>query len=413
MMIYDRITCCLCRKVIGHMTNKHFNIEDRYMIFEGVSKNLSMRKIADFVNASASTVSRELEKHRVLDTKSSFNKRMPKCTRILKAPWICNGCPNFSTCRNLKYRYSPSAAQQAYEATLHESRRKIRTGSTGIHHIDHIVTPLIRDQGQTIAHVFNNHSDELGISRSTFYRYVDDGKLTIRNIDLPERVRFPKRSKIKRGDNSKIDNQSCRENRDYASFQAYLADHPKASVTEMDSVIGVKGRGHKVLLTLLLRDSKFMLAFIRDSNSAQSVIDILDSIEEKIGFANFRTMFDVVLTDNGSEFKLVDELEHSKDHKTLRTNIFYCDARSSQQKGMLEKNHRYIRKYVKQGESFDGFTQKDINLMMSHINSVKRDSLGGKSPFECLSKKEMKIIKKLGLKPIAADEVVLNPSLFK
>ena len=51
--------------------------------------------------------------------------------------------------------------------------------------------------------------------------------------------------------------------------------------------------------------------------------------------------------------------------------------------------------------------------MMTDINSVKRDSLGGKSPFECLSKKEMRIVKKLGLYPIAPDEVILNPSLFK
>ena len=79
----------------------------------------------------------------------------------------------------------------------------------------------------------------------------------------------------------------------------------------------------------------------------------------------------------------------------------------------LPENHEYIRKFVPQGKSFDGFTQKDINLMMSHINSVKRDSLGGKSPFECLSKKEMRIVKKLGLRLIPPDEVILNPSLFK
>ena len=51
--------------------------------------------------------------------------------------------------------------------------------------------------------------------------------------------------------------------------------------------------------------------------------------------------------------------------------------------------------------------------MMSHINSVKRDSLGGKSPFECLSKEEMRILKKLSLYPIDLDKVILNPSLFK
>jgi hypothetical protein len=40
--------------------------------------------------------------------------------------------------------------------------------------------------------------------------------------------------------------------------------------------------------------------------------------------------------------------------------------------------------------------------MMSHINSVKRDSLGGKSPFEMLTRGELSDMKKLGLRPISS-----------
>ena len=395
------------------MASRHFTLDDRQHIYEGICKGLSIRSIAHNLGVSPSTVSRELEKHRILDQNGSFKKNGAPCERVLKAPWICNGCKSFANCRKRKYRYSPARAQSAYEATLHEVRRKIRTGSDGLNHIDHIVTPLVRDQGQTVAHIYNTYGDEIGISKSTLYRYIDDNRLTVRNIDLPARVRYPKHNSVKRGDNSTIENQKCRENRDYAAFNAYIAEHPKASIVEMDSVIGEKGRGHKVLLTLLFRKSNFMISILRDSNTAQSVIDAFNEMTLKIGISDFASVFSVVLTDNGSEFKMPEELENYKNHKFHRCHIFYCDARSSQQKARIEKNHEYIRKFVPQGKSFDGFTQKDINLMMSHINSVKRDSLGGKSPFECLSKKEMRIVKKLGLRLIPPDEVILNPSLFK
>ena len=46
----------------------------------------------------------------------------------------------------------------------------------------------------------------------------------------------------------------------------------------------------------------------------------------------------------------------------------------------MEKNHEYIRKICPKGTSFDGYTQYDIDRMMSHINSAKRE-LGGLTPY--------------------------------
>lgn len=86
-------------------------------------------------------------------------------------------------------------------------------------------------------------------------------------------------------------------------------------------------------------------------------------------------------------------------------------SRASQQKGRIEKNYEYIRRFIPQGKS-GTMSQEDINRMMSHIISVKRDSLGEKSPFECLNRKYLNAIKKLGLKYISSGDVILKPSLF-
>ena len=45
-----------------------------------------------------------------------------------------------------------------------------------------------------------------------------------------------------------------------------------------------------------------MSAFLRDANTSQSVIDIFDGLERLPGLEVFRSVFPVLLTDNGTEF---------------------------------------------------------------------------------------------------------------
>ena len=53
-------------------------------------------------------------------------------------------------------------------------------------------------------------------------------------------------------------------------------------------------------------------------------------------------------------------------------------------------------------------------LLMSHINSTKRDKPGGKSPFDLFkSSEQQKLISVLGLHEIPADEINLTPRLLK
>ena len=86
---------------------------------------------------------------------------------------------------------------------------------------------------------------------------------------------------------------------------------------------------------------------------------------------------------------------------------------SSWQKAQLEKNHEYIRYVLRKGKSFNPYTQDDMVLLMNHINSTRREKLGGKSPFEAEDRKEVKLLlKMLGLHAIPSDEVNLNPTLL-
>ena len=86
----------------------------------------------------------------------------------------------------------------------------------------------------------------------------------------------------------------------------------------------------------------------------------------------------------------------------------------SWQKPHCKKNHEYIRKICPKGTSFDNYSQRDINLIMSHINSTPRQSLGGLSPM-ALAKIMLphELLSFFALTEIPADEIVLTPVLLK
>lgn len=97
----------------------------------------------------------------------------------------------------------------------------------------------------------------------------------------------------------KVDTK-CRIGRTYEDYQAFIATAPELATVEMDTVVG--RRGGKVLLTLQFVRCGFMLAFLRERNDSQSVIDVFSRLWTLAGADLFRRLFPVLLTDNGSEF---------------------------------------------------------------------------------------------------------------
>ena len=192
------------------MTSKHFDYNDRCTIQLEIKSEKSIHAIAQFLKCSLSSVSRELERIRILDEPSYYHNRMPECLRIMKSPWICTGWISFWSCKKLKYRYDPSTAQQTYEKTLHNPTDK--SAQVLPDSIYHIITPLIRDNGQSVAHVFHSHSESLVISWSTLYRYIDNNRLiwartliflpmsdiqSIRRSDVETTLSLPVRKTVK------------------------------------------------------------------------------------------------------------------------------------------------------------------------------------------------------------------------
>jgi len=206
----------------------------------------------------------------------------------------------------------------------------------------------------------------------------------------------------------KVD-KTCRIGRSYADYLVFTEESGIQAV-EMDSVLGRVGG--KVLLTLMFKNCDFMLAFIRERNTSQSVIDVFDSLFAMLGPDTFKSLFPALLGDNGSEFSNPSAIENSGDGLS-RTKLFYCDPYASFQKPNVELNHEFIRKILPKGRPFDHLSQLDINLMMSHINSYSREKLNDKSPLEMFGYLyDRGITERLGIRKIPPNEITLKPSLL-
>lgn len=188
-----------------------------------------------------------------------------------------------------------------------------------------------------------------------------------------------------------------------------------ASIVEMDTVIGTAGgKGGKCFLTLLFRAFNFMLIYLLPYKKAQYVNQVFQDLKMALGDFEFSRLFEVILTDNGTEFSDPESIELSYINGERLSNVFFCDPNASWQKGSIEKNHEYIRYVLPKGTSFAGLTQEYCNLLASHINSVPRKSLNNQSPFKAgQGFIGLDNITKFGISHIPYDDINLSIRLLR
>ena len=155
------------------------------------------------------------------------------------------------------------------------------------------------------------------------------------------------------------------------------------SIVEMDTVIGTAGgKGGKYFLTLLFRNYNLMLIYLLPYKQAKYVIQVFKHLKDLLSIDEFKRLFEVILTDNGTESSDPESIEIDFETGEVLSQVFYCDSNSSWQKGSIEKNHEFIRYILPKGTSFANLTQDDCFKIASHINSVPRLSLNNVFPYE-------------------------------
>ena len=382
--------------------HKHLTLSDRNDIQLGLERGETFKAIGQLILKDPTTVSKEIKRNR--QVRDSTSNNLP-CSLLDKATFVCNGCPKRrQNCGYQKIFYLAKQAQKQYEQTLVEAREGTPLNSQTFWDMDKVISDGVKKR-QHIYHILKTHN--LDVSSSTVYRYIRKVYLSVAPIDLARVVKFKERRKS----NLPSIPKEAKKGRSYENFQNYLALNQLNSWLEMDTVMG--RTGSRVLLTFNLSFCNFIFARLLNNKTALKVAKHLYNIKITLHQADkdFFQLFPVILTDNGGEFVRVDDIEMDMRGES---KLFFCDPNRSDQKGRIEKNHTLIRDILPKGTTFDNLTQEDINLICSHVNSVKRAALNGKSAYELFEfTYGEEVPKLLGISKIPAEDVCQSYTLLQ
>ena len=172
--------------------NKHLTLDDRIEIQDCLYHGMTFKAIAQRIGKDQTTVSKEVKKH--LEVSADDVKRtdiygepiVPEvCPALIKAPFVCNPCKKKHVrCKYRKQFYHAKKAHREYEALLSEAREGIPLTKESFYEIDRILSEGVK-RGQHLYHIIQ--SKNLGVSKSTIYRHLQRGYLSVSPAGKAER----------------------------------------------------------------------------------------------------------------------------------------------------------------------------------------------------------------------------------
>ena len=303
----------------------HLTKEQRYTISVCLKKKMSLTGIANLINVSKSTVSREIKRNSnmyrhyvAIDAHqfSEMRKSIPRRPRKLsKEDW-----QDIEQC--LKRHWSPE--------TIAGVRRRDGKPCVSIEWLYHIIR-RDRERGGNL------------------YTY------------LPHRLKHRRRpvsSHIPIKDRVSIDERPA-----VVDAKARFGDW------EMDTIIGKDGKG--AIVTLVERTSKkLLMARSPKGKNAKAVAKLVVQM-----LRPFERHVLSITTDNGTEFA-----DHKYIAKMLHTKLFFTHPYSSWEKGLVENTNKLIRQYIPNGTDFLSLSDDFILHVQTELNLRPRKLLNFFSP---------------------------------
>ena len=409
---------------------KQLSLSQRIKIEEMLNQRHRKFEIANELNKSQSTIAREISKHRKLKPTNPFRHdnmynckyfiNCRKCTEKCKIfqpisckdrdrnIGVCNGCENLKSCNLDKYFYIAQEAQKQYEYTLKDSRQGVNLNTSELIELAHIICPLVK-KGQSIYTILNNHP-EIKLCEKTIYNYIEMGLFKdwdVTNFTLKRKVR----RKVSKNKFKKRKEPADYSGRTYTDYLEYKIQNPNVPTTEMDTVYNQQSGPY--IQTFIFENTSFMIGILHQNKTADSMSNALNKFQDKLSGEEYNKLFSLLLTDRGTEFSKPQQFEINMETGEIRSKIFYCDPQQSSQKPHVENNHNFIREILPNGKDWSNLTQDKVDLMFSNINSIPRESLGGKTPYEIFTFiYGRQLADKLNIQKIAKDEVTTTPRLF-
>jgi transposase, IS30 family len=303
------------------MKYKQLVFEERFTIERLWSKDISVRRIAEFLERSPNTISRELKRNMVNDIYDAKRAQLKANQRRWRAKRQC-----------LK------VAIDSFLVRFVESKLK---------------------QKWTPKSISGYLKEELGIqcSAKAIYKYIEHRGLEYRLFwRWNKKKGGPKRQKHKGvSDNRK-----------------YIEERPDTS-----------GKiGHYELDFIVSKHSACVLLVATDRLTRHSLVRKLPNRKRSTISQAFSDMFSgisvkSITTDNDIAFKHWLELE-----TIIQAPIYFCHPYHSWEKGLVENTNRWIRCFVPKRRDIASVTQEDLNEIHAFLNDRPREVIDFRIPSE-------------------------------
>uniref|UniRef100_UPI0031331B9B IS30 family transposase n=1 Tax=Levilactobacillus sp. HBUAS70063 TaxID=3109359 RepID=UPI0031331B9B len=327
-----------------HVKGHHLTEMERGKIDELHHLGLSNRKIAAEIGVCPQTINNELKRGSVSQVKKANGKR------------------KFTT------KYFPEAAQARYEACRKSCHRPSKFGQVKdflAYFINHFRTDKWSPDAAVgrARYLKKFQADEM-VCTKTLYRYIDEQRLEVRNIELTEKTsrRRPVHKSIK---HHRLRGRSIDER------PANVADRKEFGHFEIDTVVGHRNGQENVILTMIERQSRFEIMRLIDSREADSVAYAMRDIKRQYG-----SVIKSITSDNGPEFTTLTAVMADT------APVYFAHPYTSNERGTNEVHNRMIRQDLPKGMSFDTISPAQVTSVSDRLNKLPRRAFGYETPAE-------------------------------
>lgn len=301
------------------MKYKHLSFEERFTIEKLWSSDIGVRRIAEFLERSPNTISRELMNNMVNDVYDAKKAQLKVNQRRWRAKRQC-----------LK------VAMDSQLVRFVEEKLELKW---------------------TPKQISGYLREELSISCSAkaIYKYIEHRGLEYRLFWRWNKKRGgPKRQKHKGIDDRR----------------KYINQRPDAT----------NQVGHYELDFIVSKHSSYVLLVATDRLTRHSLVHKLSNRKRLTINQAFSDMFSGVTvksitTDNDIAFQHWPELE-----RIIHAPIYFCHPYHSWEKGLVENTNRWIRCFVPKRRDIASVTQEDLDEIHAFLNDRPRECLNYKIP---------------------------------
>ncbi|WP_047982132.1 IS30 family transposase [Ornithinibacillus contaminans] len=315
------------------MSYKHLTTFERARIETLYDQGKSIRTIAEKLERSPSTISRELKRnsqrglYQSEKAQENYNERRLNCGRIGK--------------------WSLELAEVINEKLV-----------------------LTWSPEQIVGRLFQG-----SISFKTIYRWIYQGLLVEQDLNVL-------RHKGKR--------QKPQETRGRFNVGTSITERPKAvrkretfGHWELDSVVSSRGKSKGCFATFVERKTRWYIALKMSNRSATSMEQAIRTLNGQLPSGAFQT----ATVDRGKEFACYSAIEQDTD-----IQVYFADPYSSWQRGSNENANGLLREFFPKKTDLAKVSDKELENALSLINNRPRKCLNWKTTHEAFQEELLRLI---------------------